>query len=717
MPKDSGGVRRVRKGTRSCQECRNWKLKCTWPDGDSPVCNNCAARSRSCVAQGPTLRTFETTPVTARDRIRQVEDEVRSLWSVVRRLENNAQGGGATHVPSNPGSSYRTPQEFEQHPEYSQTLRASSYPPGRPEGTRPLRDAVEDGDEHSMDTAESELDGFELSASHQPTHLRQLFDNDLLGSQHRDDTTWDERDYQNARPAVEMYLTIARRQLQRLLPSREDVSAIAGFTFSWMSIYTAMFPRIRMQTTAEEMLAQYDELCSPNANPMSLANLLVSLALTIRQIPADEVRTLAPGLRNVSRFVDEVSETVDRTIASNDTLAATLDGIETSLLFTRLAMVSVDVRKMWIRLRRIISLAELIGLPRASKYMTTATTQHHRSAAALWESICVVDRLAGMMFNLPSATKAYPTFHKNVVSADGSVDVQAYIGRLTEIALSVQDLDSAPTSEQQDWDHLCKVFAIDEKLRSLNDMTPAAWWSPPVGQMTPERLVQYWSAYFTVRTHLRLALADNEAGRFRLSYNKCLTASQNMARRYIDLRPLLPSGFFACKITDFQVLTAAVFLIFDCSKTQSSSRQPVPQPNTSSMLIEQLADALKTASKRVGGDFAGKSVVAIRSLQTLMQGPHSKNGQKEMTLNVPMLGKISVNRRIHQAQPEHVHATQTIIGWEQSSGLPDDNTQMLDGAAVPSWSMDVLNDDFSFLGNANVGDEFGLSDYGFSFAS
>lgn len=716
MPKESGGVRRVRKGTRSCQECRNRKLKCTWPGDDSPICNNCAARSRPCVPQGPTLRTFETAPVTSRERIRQVEDEVRSLWSAVRRLETNAQGS-TTHGPSNPGSSYRTPQEFEQHPEYSQTLRASSFPP---EGTRPHRELVEDGDEDSMDTAESELDGFELSASHQPTHLRQLFDNDLLGSRHRDDTTWDERGYRTARPAVEMYLTIARRQLQRLLPSREDVSAIAGFTFSWMSIYTAMFPRIRMQTTAEEMVAQYDELCSPTANPMSLANLLVSLALTIRQIPAEEVRTLAPGLRNVSRFADEVSETVDRTIASNDTLAATLDGIETSLLFTRLAMVSVDVRKMWIRLRRIISLAELIGLPRASKSLATATTQHHRSAAALWESICVVDRLAGMMFNLPSATKAYPISHKNVVSADGNVDVQAYIGRLTEIALSVQDLDNVPTSEQQDWDQLSKVFAIDEKLRSLNDLTPPAWWTPPVGQMTPERLVQYWSAYFTVRTHLRLALADDASGRFRLSYNTCLSASQNMARRYIDLRPLLPSGFFACRITDFQILTAAVFLIFDCSKTQPVSKQSLPQPNTSITLIEQLADALKTASCRVGGDFAGKSVVAMRSLQTLMQGPpsnHAPDAQKEMTLNVPMLGRISVNRRTQQAQPEHVHATQTITGWEQSGGMPEDSSQVLnDGAAVPFWSMDVLNDDFSFLGNANAGDDFGLSDLGFSFA-
>lgn len=379
------------------------------------------------------------------------------------------------------------------------------------------------------------------------------------------------------------------------------------------------------------------------------------------------------------------------------------------------AMVSVDIRKMWIRLRRIISLAELIGLPRASKSLVTATTQHHKSAAALWESICVVDRLAGMMFNLPSATKAYPVSHKNVASADGNVDVQAYIGRLTEIALSVQDLDSALTYEQLDFDQLPRVFTIDERLRSLNDMTPPTWWNPPMGYMTPERLVQYWSFYFTVRTHIRLALADDESGRFRLSYNTCLSASQNMVRRYIDLRPLLPSGFFACRITDFQILTAAIFLIFDCSKSQYASRQPLAQPNASSILAEQLAAALKTASLRVGGDFAGKAVVALRSLQSLMQGPPSNDGQKEMTLNVPMLGKISVTRRTQQNHPEHVHATQTITGWEQTGGILQDNIQMGDGAAMPCWSMDVLDDDFSFLPDANAGEDFELSDYGFSF--
>ena len=132
---------------------------------------------------------------------------------------------------------------------------------------------------------------------------------------------------------------------------------------------------------------------------------------------------------------------------------------------TNSALACVDVRKMWIRLRRIIALAELIGLPRASKTLSAEATPHHKSAAAIWESICVVDRLSGMMFNLPSATKSFPPLHASVMLDNGSVNVQAYISRLTEIALNVQDLDNTPSSEKPGVDQLAKVFAVDERLR------------------------------------------------------------------------------------------------------------------------------------------------------------------------------------------------------------------------------------------------------------
>jgi hypothetical protein len=370
---------------------------------------------------------------------------------------------------------------------------------------------------------------------------------------------------------------------------------------------------------------------------------------------------------------------------------------------------------MWIRLRRIIALAELIGLPRASKFLSVEATPHHRSAAAIWESICVVDRLAGMMFNLPSATKSYPPLHASVMSDDGSVNVQAYISRLTEIALSVQDLDNTPSSERPGFDQLAKVFAVDERLRSLAESTPVTWWTPSMVYMTAERLVQYWHHYFTVRTHLRLALADDESGRFRLNYNTCLVASQTMTRRYIDLRPLLPAGFFACRTTDLQILTAAIFLTFDRSRVDAASVQTNPQSNVSGILVEQLVEAMAMASQRAGGEVAVKAVVALRSLQSLMGGPPSPSdaSPNKMTLNLPMLGKISVTRKAERSQAEQLYVEQPTAGWQRYP-VPADDIQLQDSGTMPFWSMDLMDEDFTFVPDAMFGDNFGPPDFGFT---
>lgn len=82
-------------------------------------------------------------------------------------------------------------------------------------------------------------------------------------------------------------------------------------------------------------------------------------------------------------------------------------------------------------LRRCIALAELIGLPRAAH--ATPSTQitaskfyasSQEAAAGVWESICVVDRIAGLMFNLPVGTAAYGlSTDMPVMSPEGNVIV------------------------------------------------------------------------------------------------------------------------------------------------------------------------------------------------------------------------------------------------------------------------------------------------------
>lgn len=296
---------------------------------------------------------------------------------------------------------------------------------------------------------------------------------------------------------------------------------------------------------------------------------------------------------------------------------------------------------------------------------------------------------------------------------DGQVNVQAFLGRLTEIALSVQDLDSGPSSERPDAEQLSKVYAVDEALKNLASCTPTDWWTLSTKDWTPERLLQLWHYYFAVRTHLRLALADDDSGRYRLSYNICVSASQNMARRYMDLRPILPSGFFACRILDFQILTAGVFLLFDSSNTSTTFSNIPLQTGSSSELMDQLIGSLDTASRRAGGDFAEKAVTALRSLRSLMLEPPNADSRAEMTLNLPMLGNICVTRKMPARLQEQIPATQSDTGWQQ------DNPEVANGAtydnmAAPFWAMDVT-DDFPFLPDLMSGDNLALSDYGFPF--
>ena len=80
------------------------------------------------------------------------------------------------------------------------------------------------------------------------------------------------------------------------------------------------------------------------------------------------------------------------------------------------------MKKLWITLRRVMALAELIGLPRAALRSTTSRLTSGPSpnetagddvgsqrAAALWKSICSIDRLMGkytdlttlMLFRIP----------------------------------------------------------------------------------------------------------------------------------------------------------------------------------------------------------------------------------------------------------------------------------------------------------------------------
>ncbi|THY92862.1 hypothetical protein D6C93_05810 [Aureobasidium pullulans] len=397
--------------------------------------------------------------------------------------------------------------------------------------------------------------------------------------------------------------------LLKLLPSREDMVIIAANASAWLSWYKVLFSLNLAMGAGEKMLSNYDKVKSSEKHPVPIATVLLAVAITVQQAPEGHAMNRLRSITNPSAFLKDVSNLVEKVIVSNDDLIASLDGIRCALLFIRL---------------------------------------EQNQKAEVWESICAIDRITAMMCSLPIATVNFPLPVRPIIDMNGEVILQSFIHRLFNIASRVLELDDIHTQKKSIPELINIVMATDQELQTLAQAPAKSWWQEHGSQMSKEALFQYWHSYFTIRTHLRLALAYEHDQRFLYNFMTCFSACQEHAKRYISLRPLLPAGFFASSIVDLQAFTAIVFLLLatDESKTASSSvasRQNMNAQQTRG-LVDQAVETMELAAKRTGNGSARHGVDAIRSLSSLLRQPSSTEGQ-QVSLLLPLIGRIHVSRK------------------------------------------------------------------------
>ena len=242
------------------------------------------------------LSTSDAIDGTSRARLGHLESDVAGLWTAVRILE--AKLG---YVPTEVDSSLQSPAQTE----------VADDPRDEP------------NDEDSASTTS------DLSLTNPPSHLLQLFDNGLLGSD-GDGSAFP------SRPGPSLHKAHRSSALRALLPSREDMLTITASASSWLYLYNAIFPKINFTKTSDEMLSQYDKLQDPNADSVAIAALLLSIAITVQQASGDTAGNAAGSIKDAASFVKNVSDSVERIVVSDDNLAGTLEGLETTLLFIRL---------------------------------------------------------------------------------------------------------------------------------------------------------------------------------------------------------------------------------------------------------------------------------------------------------------------------------------------------------------------------------------------
>nr|POF13031.1 dehydrocurvularin biosynthesis regulator [Quercus suber] len=652
---------------------RRRKVRCIWPTSSPDICEFCKARHLRCEQQSVQPPAEHVARHTTRARLTHLEQNLSEIWSAVRRVEK--------HVGC----------------EMSHAQLPSSIADSAPRTQTEI-----DCDETDSETSE------ELNVISAPTHLLRLFDNSLLDTQQDAETA--KSDCSRQRPGP--YNVEGSITLRALLPTRQEMLAITAQASPWLSLNDSLFPNLDGIRTSEDLIARYDELQDANEDVTAVAALLLSIALTVQQAPGDSLHAPDKGYADVAAFIKNVSDAVESTVISNDSRASTVAGIHITILFLRLQLSRAKVKGSWLLVRRVIALGELVGLPRArgtlAQYQPPQASElaicHElQHKAELWEAICTLDRVMSMMWSLPLGTATSRFSERPLLDSRGRVITQSFLYQLADIASSVQELETMSSSGRSLEDMSQVIMRADQELGALKGRPQKTWWTVGGAQTVVDALLQYWHQYITVRVHLQLALACEEAKNYHVAhFISCLTASQEVTRRYVSLRPQLPPGFFANWIIDLQAFTGACFLLLAnhrASRSFSVSLLSIDRAATVTLTDR----VVRTMTSLTGQNFAHQAAEALCSLNSLLQHPPTPQG-RNISLRLPFVGRIRVSTKPNglntaMAKPS-ISPNHALDSGDQTSqdGEPASTSHSIDQLDSVTYSMEYL-EDLAFLSN------------------
>ncbi|GFF52090.1 hypothetical protein IFM46972_09452 [Aspergillus udagawae] len=602
----------VRKGTKSCTECRRRKVRCVRISDDAKSCRQCEERGSACVAQSSTRLRSSRARFSSRKRITQLESQVTQLTKIVNSLE--------VKLGSEP------------------SLVINS-------------DTVQPPDAQESDVESS---GSDFPMTDRPSHLRSLFQNDWLSF----DTSQNEN---KAQGKVSTHFSrLVRPRLQSLIPPKDEVIEIAGSSYDWLTMLHTLLPQPCTVVSQQDLVVRYDEMCSPDVNIVTLASWLLALAITAQQLP-QETENREDQLRKCQKrsgLCRKITNTMESTLLCHDRLLATGEGLGMAVHYARLHLGLGNFQKSWLTIRRLIAIAELMGLPRIHQSVrldkiTRTDDQHSYRMAQLWELLCNIERLSGMILNLPPDTRRYQPSPSLQLIVDGVVQPHVYCTKLLDIAVRIHEIDESSASQGPALELHMTALEMARDLGNLAAQTPSTWWL--VNEASPvnaTQIVQFFHYTILMRVYLPMALRQDSREEYLYSRLPCMDACDAVARRYIFIRRKLPPGMFVGRVIDLQAFTATAVLLLLSRNTFPTDRRSFHVDT--SQIQGVIAAVIKMMGQRskdpTGFEFAEQAFNTLCALNQLLRQEEDTASGQTLTLQVPLLGRLHIRRNVKSTQ-------------------------------------------------------------------
>ena len=651
---DSSPLKPVRKGTHSCHECRQRKVRCV-VGPHARKCNACSARDLRCIDQelrrsrSPNSGDTKSTG----DRVRKLEgilDQVLYNQSKIVKAIDFHKLDSAVFEPSEglPVAEERVPATEVQNVSTKEDRQA---------------DLVD------LHFPESRL-----------TRSQKFSDEPLLGL-FKDVDEGEKRDRrpqasvhgaQLGLPAADGSAYRRLQVLQVQIPNTRELMLILQAGQSNLNIWSGAFPDVFGTSGNGSLVRLRNHIygCLHSDTMTDAVKVVLCLALHIQQLPTDFDSTKIGLLVPLHDLQETYVAAAESLLASDEGPAGTLGGLECMILQSDYYINLGSLRKVWLIVRRAVSLAQLLDLQH--KIDAKIRPERGLRRTAVWSELWQRDRGFSLILGLPYATLESQV--PPLTSNNDDSDLQSAKRFLRELGLVMGHIirrDQDPNGMTYSI-----TLKIEEDLEECQSILSAEWWDFTPSPDTPtDVLCGIYVAqmrFHTVRRllHLPFLLKAFKNEKYQSSRLAVLQSSREMINVYNVLRDEKRPILQTCEMVDFQVFAAAMTLVVDLlAGSQPPDHRDLSREERDWQLVLHTAVKLRRFSLSMKGcKVTALGARVLKDFSSLQKA----SAEEICKIDIPYFGRIEIQRR-HTRLDEHVahaYATTQTVDQIQSQHNP-----------------------------------------------
>ncbi|KAJ5720910.1 uncharacterized protein N7483_008844 [Penicillium malachiteum] len=662
--------RKIRKGTRSCWECKHRKTRCIFLSPEATTCVECQRRRATCISQNlpedlvPTKQFSNSRRLG--DRIARIENIIKDLVVAQSAQNRNEplQQEEQTNQPSNSTAS------LSHRYDRALVLSRSAF-----SADSPGYESSEEEENQINARPEKEKTTHNIHNEIRREKRKRIQGNSSRGPiGPRNGPRADIPTLQRPSSPSEV---AAIHHLLAAFPSRENVKILAKQS-SRPSLYTHLTnfqPHNKLTrdalATANVADAVYPTSLSPgpDIHPVLLARQMIIFAIALQSPCGEKVHGLSEPQEVLMRRLMTAATTW---VTKKEEWQGTLESVLCIMLEGVFEVNCGNLRRAWAVYRRAMTVAQLMGLHRATlPPFKRIDPRLSINPAFMWFRIVYMDRYLSLLLGLPQGTA-----DKNMGSnLHDDTPLGKFERQLAVIASQILERNETSFTENSFTTHFGITQSIDAQLLEVSRSMPSSFWRPAnfhgLAPGSPDSLLETVRLagqvyYNSLLIHLHLPYAISSIGSHtghKYSKVTCVNASREIMTRFITHRTFNPMSSCSRPVDFFAFLAAMTILLSHLDAHREATNFLAHQRLSDRAMLGQVLDLMDLVSKMDKDAMAQKSAELIRHLLKIeseasqgvtyirTMGEESQStrdilkSDKEVCLHIPYLGTIRIARQ------------------------------------------------------------------------